>query len=79
MIVSAVIVDIAQRFLSPLLHHRGKKDIACLIHAWQSALVTLCTESQIRSLSRSSALSAFLLIPAFTFAQNSSIGFRNGE
>ena len=70
--------DTFHRFLSSFLH-RGKNDIACLIQAWQSFLVTLFTDSQIRSLNRSSVFSAFLLMPAFTFDQNSSIGFRNGE
>jgi hypothetical protein len=41
------------------------------VYAWQSARVTYCTDSQMRSPNRSSTVSAFLLIPAFGFNQNS--------
>ncbi|OZJ01530.1 hypothetical protein BZG36_05568, partial [Bifiguratus adelaidae] len=47
-------------------------DIVSFLASEQSHWVT----GDIRSLNRSSALSALRLTPAFTFAQNSSIGFR---
>jgi hypothetical protein len=48
--------------------------MACPIQAWQSILVTLCTDSLMRSLNRSSAVSAFLLTPAFS---QSNLGVAN--
>jgi hypothetical protein len=59
--------------------HLEKNDTAGRIHAWQSTRVTTWTDSQMRSLNRSSAVNAFRLTPAFTFDQDFSMGFKKGE
>lgn len=58
---------------------RGKKDTECLIQPLQSFKVTFETESIILGVNKSPESRGFLLIPAFTFDQNSSIGFKKGE